>query len=260
MSNNTDEYKGIDQLLEELKSLELLCIKSQKKEAIGTMALGIVHDFRNILSIILSNTETLLFLISEQILIDKEYKEKTLKIIENILKTIERGEKIINQINDFQKKEEKKKKGLIFLCDLLDELLVNLKKKNPDLKIIKTFESTCIINGYEMTMSQVIHNIFENSIFAMGKNTKKILTIETKPYTIDNIEYCLLSVTDNGCGMSKEVLKKMYDLYFTTKKNPTDHGVGLYFVKETIEKQFGGFLEAESSPLLGTILKIYLPI
>lgn len=125
-----------------------------------------------------------------------------------------------------------------------------------------------ITTGDPSQIQNAIMNLALNARDAMPRGGKLIFTTEivildeeyckTKQYEIVVGEYILLSVSDSGCGMSKEIQRRMFEPFFTTKEHGKGTGMGLAAVYGTV-KNHGGSISVYSEVDHGTTIKIYLP-
>lgn len=147
-------------------------------------------------------------------------------------------------------------------CDIIDISLLLEEMKNNftlmfDDKNIKSYfdlpDEEIYIYGDYNRLNQVLVNIIKNSIEATDINKKSYIKI----YTKQTKKYITIYVEDNGIGMSKENMEKMYEPFFTTKQNGT--GLGLLLSSEIINLHKGE-LEYESEENVGTKAIIKLPI
>ncbi len=111
------------------------------------------------------------------------------------------------------------------------------------------------ITGSRSKLKQVLLNMLINAIQAFPPE-QELKTVKIK--VTGHGKYFTLSITDNGSGIAKEILPKIFDYSFTTKTG-TGSGIGLAIAKEIIEEHKGS-IEVESTPGEGTTFKINLPI
>ena len=146
---------------------------------------------------------------------------------------------------------------------------------------IKIFEESCNRHGVKVEtqlsedvpqvlidfsmMTQVFMNFIKNAVEAMdtqGKNRKnKLLKVKLYNGIDEEKGYAVAEIIDNGPGISKDVLKKIFNFGFSTKgggKTPIIRGYGLHFCVDTVEK-YGGSIKAESKVNEGTTFKILIP-
>ena len=136
--------------------------------------------------------------------------------------------------------------------DTLTKLEPLLKENNIDLNL-SLIDDEIFVNGDYNRLSQVLINIIKNSIEAIDNNKKGKINISTK---VKNNTYYLL-VEDNGIGMNKDVLSKMKDPFYTTKKRGS--GLGVSLIYEIIEAH-NGRVEYSSEYGKGTKVSIQIPI
>ena len=136
--------------------------------------------------------------------------------------------------------------------DTLTKLEPLLKENNIDLNL-SLIDDEIFVNGDYNRLSQVLINIIKNSIEAIDNNKKGKINISTK---VKNNTYYLL-VEDNGIGMNKDVLSKMKDPFYTTKKRGS--GLGVSLIYEIIEAH-NGKVEYSSEYGKGTKVSIQIPI
>ncbi len=136
--------------------------------------------------------------------------------------------------------------------DTLDKLKPLINENNIDLNL-NIIDDEIFINGDYNKLSQVLINIIKNSIEAIPENKKGKINIFTK--IKDNKYY--LTIEDNGVGMNKEVLSKMKNPFFTTKKRGS--GLGVSLIYEIVEAH-SGKIEYLSEYGSGTRVIIQIPL
>jgi len=242
--------------------LEKRLQQAQKMEAIGTLAGGIAHDFNNILSAVLGY--------GELALLDVQDKSNISSYLQEILKAGHRATDLVRQILAFSRKAEHECTPML-LQPLIKEVLKLLRATIPaTIKIQQEISPEC---GHVLAdptqMHQIIMNLCTNSFHAMrdlgGILSIKLLTTEITDgdeLTLSNGlvsgKYLKLTVTDTGCGMANETLGKMFDPYFTTKKQGEGTGLGMAVVHGIITS-IGGAITAHSTIGEGTAIHIYIP-
>jgi two-component system cell cycle sensor histidine kinase/response regulator CckA len=220
-------------------------IIAQKMEAIGKLSGNIAHDFNNNLMVILGSTEILLNTMDSS---DDNYA-----LISTINDASENARFLVKQLLAIsgQKTQEK---SLIHLNPFFDKLESMLKRVTPpDIQInVELKDDDLYTWGDSYSLEQVILNLFINSRDAI-MHDEGVIEILVKKYHEDQI---LLQITDNGSGIPNEYLTRIYDPFFTSKKEGT--GLGLTITKTIINKMDGSIRIENANP--GTVVKVFLPL
>lgn len=257
---NLEEKK----LAEEMKDkLEAMLAQSQKMEAIGRLAGGVAHDFNNILAIIKVNTEMLLMRM------DPENIHR--KRVEQIHDASGRAANLIRQLLAFGRKQVLKQipLNLNHIVRDIESMLKPLLGEDISL----TYEldrQLNLITADPSQLEQVIMNLAVNARDAMpqgGRIHFKTSNIRFDPRHEGNDEfqvelsageYVMLSVSDEGEGMSEDVVSQIFEPFFTTKEPGKGTGLGLSTVYGIV-KQSGGGVSVKSEPGAGTDFRVYFP-
>jgi two-component system cell cycle sensor histidine kinase/response regulator CckA len=242
----------------EKKRLAAQLQQSQKMEIIGRLAAGVAHNFNNLLTVIKGYTSLMLA--------DAKYYTEELLEIE---KASNRAALLTKQLLAFSRKQV-----LSPIKTNANDISQNLRKMlatlvGESVKITYNLEKNIgIILADPAQIEQVIINLASNSKDAM--NSVGEILIETKNVKIDEDfiskygdaivgDYIMISITDRGSGMSKEIMDRMWEPFFTTKEKNKGTGLGLPTVFGII-KQSNGYIFAESEVGKGTTFRIYLPL
>ncbi len=235
--------------------------KSQRMEAIGTLAGGIAHDFNNILSSIFGYTQL------AQMTIDNPDKAK--KYLSQIEKGAQRAAGLVQQILTFSRQNELKKQPLKIHL-VIKEALKLLRSSIPTtIDIQLKIESKAMVMADPTQIHQVIMNLCTNAYHSMLE-TGGILMVQLQDISPDDSlnqpvelksssSYLRLQVKDTGHGMDPTTLKKAFDPYFTTKEVGKGTGFGLALVHAIVEEH-SGIIHVESKPGVGSHFLIYLPV
>lgn len=234
--------------------------QAQKMEAVGLLAGGIAHDFNNLLQIIRGYTDLSL----QGLNLGHPVRE----FLEEIEKAENRGEKLVNQLLTFSRKQVMKPQNInlnVVIADLL-KMLKRIIGEHIHLRFSPAEElmDTYVDRGM---MELVLMNLCVNARDAMPAGGN--LDIRTENMSIDSEfckkqtwaepgEYNLLTVTDNGCGISPESIQHIFEPFFSTKELGKGTGLGLSTVYGII-KQHRGMIQVSSEPEKGTVFRIYIP-
>lgn len=235
--------------------------QAQKMEAIGTLAAGIAHDFNNILSPIIGYTEL------TQSFLPEEAGDLNFNLTE-VLTAAHRAKALVQQILSFSRKADKELVP-VSMASIIKEVLRLLRASLPaTIEIRSHVAPECgTVLADPVQIHQVMMNLCTNAHHAMGEKGG-VLEISLRPKTIDAEvasealpagRYLLLLVSDTGCGMSRDVMARIFDPYFTTKAKGEGTGMGLS-VTLGIVKSHHGHISVYSEPGRGTTFHLYLPV
>ncbi len=223
---------------------------SKKFESIGTLAGGIAHDFNNTLSTIRGNIN-----LAQLSCSDRETKK--------YLQTAEDG---IMQAKDISSKLLAFAKGDKLLktkTDIKKLLLKVLEKNLDDEKITCSFKSDPIPDPFYTDQDQLktaIENILQNSVESMGGCGRIDVAIRYLEQ-LQKKSRLSITISDSGCGISREHLDMIFNPYFTTKPLGTQKSTGLGLsIAWSIIARHGGDIHVESTVKKGTTVQIFLPI
>jgi PAS domain S-box-containing protein len=230
----------------ERKQLELRLQHVQKMEAIGTIAAGVAHNFRNTLTEVLVNTQV----------IQMKYKEESdiAEITERISQSVKRGAGLVDGLLQFSRKQMAKEFTRLDLVEVIKETYRLVKKsfdKRIDLQI--DVPDTLPILGDYSGISQALMNLCTNARDAMPSGGQ--LRIQAR--LIGN--HAELVVSDSGQGMKRKTIEQCFDPFFTTKPIGKGTGLGLS-TTYGIVKSHDGLIHLESKPKRGTTITMTFPL
>jgi len=244
----------------ELKMLEAQFVQSQKMEAVGQLAGGVAHDFNNLLTAINGHSELLLLRHKSG---DPDYGD-LIQIRQNTI----RAAALVRQLLAFSRKQTLRPK-VVSLVDTLKELtkLLNRLLGEKVTLIIEENSDLSPVRVDVQQFEQVIMNLVVNARDAMpfgGKVHISTINLELeKELTRDRAtvpagHYVVVKVRDEGCGIPPEIMPKIFEPFYTTKRVGEGTGLGLSTVYGIV-KQTGGFVFVQSKPDCGSEFEIYLP-
>jgi PAS domain S-box-containing protein len=245
----------------ERKHLESQLFHSQKMDAIGQLTGGIAHDFNNLLGVILGNLDLLEMLVEED--------EGALKRVRTAQTAAVRGADLIRRLLAFSSKVELKA-APTSLNRSVRNLIDWAPTLGPDIEMVTDFDDsipTVLVD--DSGLESALLNLAVNARDAMPKGGT--LTIRTQLSTLEESyppvrtgemksgHYACISISDTGCGMSKETLEHVFEPFFTTKPQGKGTGLGLAMVYGFV-KQSGGTVRIYSEVGYGTTVSLYLPL
>ncbi|WP_169193156.1 hybrid sensor histidine kinase/response regulator [Anaplasma platys] len=248
------------------KSLETQLEQSQKLQAVGQLTGGIAHDFNNILTAIIGFCDLLL--------IQHPATDPSFRDIMQIKQNANRAANLIKQLMAFSRKQTLQPKILDInnIVADLSQMIKRLISEDIELKIYYQ-ENIGLVMVDLCQLEQVIVNLVVNAKSAMSSGGS--LTLRTYNFTVDASsmlkgmfapdkdrieygEYVVLEVIDTGHGIDKNVMKKIFDPFFSTQSDSYGTGLGLSTVYGIV-KQTGGYIYVKSKVGEGTKFMILLP-
>lgn len=249
---------------EEKKRLVARLQRAQKMEAVGTLAGGVAHDLNNILSGIVSYPDLLLLQLEEDsplrspIRTIRESGQKAAAIVQDLLTLARRGVDTTEVVN---------------LNDIISDYLgspehIKLKSFHPDVEVEAHLGSGLLnILGSPLHLSKTVMNLISNAAEAMPVGGKILISTESRYIDkyisgydeISEGDYAVLTVSDEGTGISPEDKEKIFEPFYTKKKmGRSGTGLGMAVVWGTV-KDHKGHLDIESSKGKGTTFTLYFP-
>jgi len=244
----------------ERKQLETQLIQSKKMESVGRLAGGVAHDFNNMLSVIIGNTEIAMLTVDSN--------SPLRRTLQDIMSAAMRSAELTRQLLAFARKQTASPR-VLNLSDTVTSMLKMVQRligENINL-IWMPGQNLWKVKIDPSQVDQILVNLTVNARDAIGQKGR--ITIETSNASCDGGygngftdfapgDYVELSVRDNGCGMEKHTLANIFEPFYTTGKGGQGTGLGLATVYGIV-KQNGGFINVRSEPGQGSIFRIYLP-
>ncbi len=250
------QFEKEKEISEREKKLARLQLEHAAKLAtVGELAAGIAHEINNPLAIIASEAGLIKDLLNPEF--KQDIKEEDLnQHLDNILVSVFRARDITRKLMSFVRRDEFKL-DYYNVNEIIEELLQGFLEKEfyvSNIQIVKRLDPNIpkILTDANST-KQVLLNLISNARDAI--TPPGIITISTK--RIDN--EIRISVKDTGCGISQEMMGKIFLPFFTTKEVGKGTGLGLS-VSYNIVKNLGGRIEVESLVGVGSTFIVILPI
>jgi len=226
-------------------------VLSEKLVAKGEMAASIGHELNNYLTIILNNAELL------PLNLKRGNSEKVEKNTIAIQESVQNMKRFTDGLMDFSKLESQV--ADYDIRTVIQELIFSLKSQRQFsfVKFITRFDPELPLFPMDVgQIKQVFLNLFNNAAEAVTTLPERKGTITVIVDYLEKEDKVEVKMKDSGPGIPKEVLEKIFDPHFTTKKG--GHGLGLFTCQRVI-RNHSGKITVESTPGQGTVFTITLP-
>jgi PAS domain S-box-containing protein len=235
--------------------------QAQKIEALGHLTGGVAHDFNNMLAVVIGG------LTMAQRRMERGVLDDIPKLLAAALDGANRAATLTQRLLAFSRQQPLSPEAVD-----ANKLVANMAEILASTLGEVIQKETVLASGLWRTKADA--NQLENAVLNLAVNARDAmpdggkLTIETANAHIDEAyaaehdiepgQYVMIAVTDTGCGMPPDIIKKAIDPFFTTKPVGKGTGLGLSQVFG-FAKQSGGHMKIYSEVGIGTTMKIYLP-
>jgi signal transduction histidine kinase/ActR/RegA family two-component response regulator len=246
-------HKSTEQLRSEIAQREQTeeeLLRARKLESLGVLAGGIAHDFNNFLTVVQGNIEVA----KVQLATDEPARE----FLDQAASACQRAKFLSSQLLTFAKGGAPVRR-VASITQLVTDAVHLARSGSPIAIELEIAEDLCSAQVDPGQIGQVLHNILINAREAMSGGG----SIEVRAENIvfqNNLggadPHVRISIRDQGHGIPPDVLRRIFDPYFTTKRGGT--GLGLATAYAIVVKH-GGHLSVESTPGAGTVFTVDLP-
>ena len=258
---NVEEFISVCTDLTELKQTEATLRRAQKMEAIGQLSGGIAHDFNNLLGIVVGNVELAELLVAQH--------HPALEPLENARNAALRGSVLTRRLLNFSRQSP------------LQGTVLDINRVLTSLDVLISKSLTALVS-VEMRLDPMIGKVevdagdLEDAIINLAINAGDAMpeggnlffsthncVVEVTQY-LNNIvllpgHYVEIRISDTGVGMSREIMEKIFEPYFTTKPGDKGTGLGLSMVYGFVRRS-KGFITVDSILGKGSQFTMYLPV
>lgn len=275
------EKKNLQNTLDELRETQLMLIHSEKMNAMGKLVAGVAHELNNPISFVYSNMFSLetnlgeFFGVLDEVnnLVRQNDTKNLAQKISTILNNqemddlkedlkdlaqaskhgIERVKTIVEDLRRFSRLDESEIK-CINLQENLQSTFTILKSELANKSIVFSYQIPNIqVDCYPGQLNQAILNVLINAIQAVEKGGQIDLFVQEEK------ENLVISIQDDGCGISDDLKNRIFEPFFTTKPVGTGTGLGLSITYKIIHDLHHGQLDVESTLGKGTTMRLTIP-
>lgn len=260
---------------DEARYIQSKLIHANKMTSIGTLASGVAHEINNPNNFILFNSALLMDAWKDAVkVLEQYYREngdfslgglpfsEMREVVPDLLTGITDGSRrikgIVDNLKDFSRMDKSGLEGELDVNRAVmasASMLNNQISKYTDNFIVECADGLPSVKGSAQKIEQVVINLIINALHALPDKKRGIFV---KTYYDGGKRQVIIEVSDEGAGMTKEVLERITEPFFTTRSDKGGTGLGLS-ISYTIVKEHKGSLEFDSTPGRGTTVKVRLP-
>ena len=262
---------------EELEKIRLeQLMQSERLASLGTLVTGVAHEINNPNMFIMLNTPLLKDILDDTLAVLKarppqeqelciggetvdQLRETTEKIFANIVQGSERIQNIVTELKNYARETPTTRNECVDINQTVRSavtLVWNRIKSATGNFSVTCAEALPHIRGNSQRIEQTVINLLTNACDALSDPGQAIRVATSHDAAAGNV---VLRITDEGCGMPPEVLSRIRDPFFTTKRDSGGTGLGVSIIARIIEEH-GGTMTYQSMPDQGTTVTVTLPV
>jgi signal transduction histidine kinase len=291
-----DRTVELSDALAGLKQSQMKLVQSEKMSSLGQLVAGVAHEINNPVSFIygnLSPAERYIHDLLGLIALYQEHYPEPVAVIRQEIKAIdlsfvmtdlpkllasmkmgaERIDQIVQSLKLFSRSDEAEIK-MVDLHEGIESTLVILqnrikpKGERPEVNVIRNYAELPKVECYPGQVNQVFMNILSNALDAMEErdDSRSMADMEDDPSclwittALADGDRVVITIQDNGTGISAAVQQRLFDPFFTTKPVGKGTGLGMSISYQIISERHGGLLQCGDSEQGGAMFRIELPL
>ena len=260
----------LQQTLENLQQTQVQLVQSEKMASLGNLVAGIAHEINTPIGVSVTAVSHMQDILKRFVqLYEKEnlrkqdlnaYLAESDEALSIVVSNLERSSKLIQSFKQVSVDQSSEARRVFNVKQYLGEILLSLRPelKKTQHKVSVQCEENLQIDSFPGAFSQIITNLIMNSLIHAYEpdSSGKIVIDITK---VDDVRVRLI-YSDDGKGIDEQVVDKIFNPFFTTKRGMGGTGLGLYILYNIVTQQFGGTIECISQPGQGTKMIIDFPL
>jgi two-component system NtrC family sensor kinase len=246
----------LEDAIKELRATQDKLVQSEKMAALGRLTAGVAHELNNPLFVIGTNLSVIQDAVDELAGTEtpRSICQKLADGVQRLRAALGRASGVSELLREFSTPPSRRNVPTdVNSVVEMSISLVTMSSKRKEIEIHREFGDLPPLDCDSQSLSQVFVNLIENACDAVGRNGNVWVTTKTKP---DGS--ILVSVRDDGTGISDEHLNRVTEPFFTTKEPGKGMGLGLAVAASIIEKYGGNLAFSNGHP--GTIAVVSLPL
>ncbi len=246
------------ELFDQLSKTQAEAAQREKMATIGTLAAGINHEICNPLGIARGQCEAFLLNVRDGIYKDKKVEElldQAKTIMQKVMKETDRATSITKKLSTFAKPA----KGEMEIVDVAREIdevlsLVGYELKLEKIEIERRFEPDLArIFVDKKQLQEILFNLIRNAGQAIGEKGRIAIAAENRAGKV------IIDLKDSGHGVPQDKIKELFNPFFTTKDPGEGTGLGLFIVRQVVERNGGKVYLKETKVGEGTTFTLEFP-
>lgn len=259
--------------LQNLENTQSQLVQSEKMASLGLLTAGISHEINTPLGVVITSLSIITHKVQElssKVAEDKLTKSSLHASLADICEATDVSNnsltRVTTLISNFKQVavdhfvEEPREFNLgQYINEFMNTLSSKLKQKNIEYECIET--KSIIINTIPGALTQVLTNCVTNTIYHAFSEANFTGDNAKITYELIESENGVISIifTDNGCGMPSEILKKIYEPFYTTRRGKGGTGLGMHIVYNIVLQKLRGEIKIKSVVGEGTTIELKLP-
>lgn len=245
-----EKTADLQQAMGSLRATQAELIQSERLASLGTLSAGVAHEINNAINYV----NGALVPLERKVMASAAEADKPIltKLFAAIREGTELTVAIVKSLRNYTGLNQANSKD-VYILEVVNSVLTILKNRLKGTDVSVEIDKNLHVLGSMVGLNQVFMNLITNSLDAFNKDDKKITIRAAK--IEKNI---VLEVIDNGSGIPKEIINRIYDPFFTTKEVGKGTGLGMHIVKKEVDRHHGT-IEVLSEVNVGTTFKITIP-
>ena len=276
-------YRNIQETNARLEEAQNQLLQSEKMASIGQLAAGVAHEINNPIGFVNSNLGTLRRYVEQLLALIRAYgargrgtadaelaameKAADLEFIAEDLpmllneseEGLSRVRKIVQDLKDFSRVDHADWQDADLNAGLESTLNVVMNEVKYRADVKRQYGPLPPVRCLAGQLNQVFMNLIVNAAHAMPTDRRGVITLATGVATQGDRDWAWIEVADDGCGMTPEVQRRIFEPFYTTKPVGQGTGLGLSMSFSIVQKH-GGRIEVQSTPGEGTRFRVWVPV
>ncbi|PTT88006.1 ATPase [Pelomonas sp. HMWF004] len=276
-------FRNIKETNARLEEAQNQLLQSEKMASIGQLAAGVAHEINNPIGFVNSNLGTLRVYAQQLLALTQAYESRQTVPQDGELaalrKTVDldfigedlpalldesedglsRVRKIVQDLKDFSRVDHADWDDADLNAGVESTLNVVMNEVKYRADVRRAYGELPPVRCRAGQLNQVFMNLIVNAAHAMPSERRGVISLSTGVQVLDGTDWAWVEVADDGCGMSAEVQRRVFEPFYTTKPVGQGTGLGLSMAFSIVQKH-GGHIELQSEPGQGSRFRVWVPV